>query len=198
MMVRRSDYFFSKIQVRYSDGGNSDAFVLIKDLITGCLREEVDERLSTAQALEHPLLNRDLMPEEGDLELLPTKVIMIMEGVLRSRVQDVDDSDADRGDENFEGKGLHTRLFQSYFILKKLRPSTDVLMGLREEASKFGDVSEIRSHRNHVYLEFSEVSAALRAFDEVDTAVFYPTSLWNRGVWWRKTVCDATKTTSVD
>lgn len=69
-------------------------------------------------------------------------------------------------------------------------------MGLREEASKFGDVSEIRSHRNHVYLEFSEVGAALRAFDEIDTAVFYPTCLWNRGVWWGETECaadDATK-----
>ena len=71
-------------------------------------------------------------------------------------------------------------------------------MGLREEASKFGDVSEIRSHRNHVYLEFTEVGAALRAFDEIDTAVFYPTCLWNRGVWWSETECaaaddDATK-----
>ena len=188
--------------MQYSDRGNADAFVLIKDLITGCLREDVDERLSTAQALEHPLLQRDLMPEEGDLELLPTKVIMIMEGVLRSRTsrigQDVDDSDVERGDENFEGKGLHRGVILSYTSLNKLRPSTEVLMGLREEASKFGHVSEIRSHGNHVYLEFSEVSAALRAFDEVDTAVFYPTSLWNSGVWWRKTKCDETKTTSAD
>ena len=188
--------------MRYSDKGNADAFVLIKDLITGCLREDVDERLSIVQALEHPLLKRDLMPEEGDLELLPTKIIMIMEGVLGSRIarlgQGVDDDDVERGDENFEGKGPHTCVFLSCTRIKKCCPSTEVLMGLREEASKFGDVSEIRSHRNHVYLEFSEVSAALRAFDEVDTAVFYPTSLWNSGVWWRKTKCDETKTTSAD
>ena len=86
--------------MRYSDKGNADAFVLIKDLITGCLREDVDERLSIVQALEHPLLKRDLMPEEGDLELLPTKIIMIMEGVLGSRIarlgQGVDDDDVER------------------------------------------------------------------------------------------------------
>ena len=91
--------------MRYSDTGNAEAFVLIKDLITGCLREDVDERLSVAQALEHPFLKRDLMPEEGDLELLPTKVIMIMDGVLRSRI--ADESEAEGGDENFEGKVLN-------------------------------------------------------------------------------------------
>ena len=106
--------------MRYSERGNADAFVLIKDLVTGCLKEDVDERLSIAQALEHPLLKRDLMPEEGDLELLPTKVIMIMDGVLGSRItrlgqeEDVDDSDEERGDENFEGKGPHTGAIHTY------------------------------------------------------------------------------------
>ena len=176
--------------MRYSDTGNAEAFVLIKDLITGCLREDLDERLSVTQALEHPFLKRDLMPEEGDLELLPTKVIMIMDGVLRSRI--ADESDTEGGDENFEGKVLNIVMTNSR--CNQIYPYPEVLMGLREEASKFGHVSEIRSHRNHVYLEFSEVSAALRAFDEVDSAVFYPTSLWNRGVWWRETECDETIT----
>ena len=90
--------------MRYSDTGNAEAFVLIKDLITGCLREDPDERLSVSQALEHHFLKRDLMPEEGDLELLPTKVIMIMDGVLRSQI--ADESDAEGGSENFEGKAL--------------------------------------------------------------------------------------------
>ena len=90
-------------------------FVQIKDFITCCLKEDVDERLSTARAIEHPLVKMELMPEEGDLELLPTRVVMIMEGVLRGRLagraQDDGgsgggeaDDDVERGD--FEGKGF--------------------------------------------------------------------------------------------
>ena len=103
-------------EVRYSDSGNADVFVQIKDFITCCLKEDVDERLSTARAAEHPLLKRELMPEEGDLELLPTRVVMIMEGVLRGRsagrARDGGgggeaDNDVERGD--FEGKGLYYR-----------------------------------------------------------------------------------------
>jgi hypothetical protein len=60
----------------------------------------------------------------------------------------------------------------------------DVLLGLREEASKFGVVSSIRPHRNHVYLEFPEVSSAKAAFNGMDAAVFYPACLWRKGVWW--------------
>ncbi len=63
--------------------------------------------------------------------------------------------------------------------------SADALLKqLREEASKFGTVSEIRSHRNHVYLEFPEVSCARRAYDGMQSAVFYPTCLWKRSHWW--------------
>jgi serine/threonine protein kinase len=74
-------------EMRYSEAGNDgkgDVFRSAWDLISGCLKEAPVERLSCRQALEHEFVSRkDLEPEEGDLELLPTKVIMIMEGIRR-------------------------------------------------------------------------------------------------------------------
>ncbi len=69
-------------EVRYSESGDADVFGEIKSLIFGCLHENPDQRLDYKAALRHKFLIRDdLRPQESDLDLLPTKVIMIMEGI---------------------------------------------------------------------------------------------------------------------
>ena len=63
----------------------------------------------------------------------------------------------------------------------------DVLREVREEAAKYGAVTEVKAHNGHAFVEFQEASDCQRACagltgstfdDKTVVAVFYPTQLW--------------------
>ncbi len=67
----------------------------------------------------------------------------------------------------------------------------DLLKEVREEAEKYGRVTDIKSNGGHAYVEFQEASDCQRAvtgltgttYEERPViAVFYPISLWSQNV----------------
>ena len=68
---------------------------------------------------------------------------------------------------------------------------TDLLTEVREEAEKFGRVTDIKSNGGHAYVEFQEASDCQRAVsgftgttyeDRPVMAVFYPICLWSQNI----------------
>ena len=67
----------------------------------------------------------------------------------------------------------------------------DLLIEVREEAEKFGRVTDIKSNGGHAYVEFQEASDCQSAVTGLTgttyenrpvMAVFYPICLWSRNV----------------
>ena len=67
----------------------------------------------------------------------------------------------------------------------------DVLKEVREEAEKYGRVTDIKSKGGHAYVEFQEASDCQRAVAALTgttyeqrtlLAVFYPIHLWSQNV----------------
>jgi len=68
---------------------------------------------------------------------------------------------------------------------------TDALSDIREEAEKYGRVTELCTHGGHAYIEFEEASSCFRAqsgftgrtFDGKPViAAFYPAKLWSQKI----------------
>ena len=78
-----------------------------------------------------------------------------------------------------------------YLIRNELLFFPDLLTEVREEAEKFGRVTDIKANGSHAYVEFQEASDCQRAVsgltgttyeDRPVMAVFYPICLWTQNV----------------
>ena len=149
-----------------------------------CLTDEPEERITSKDALKHPLFQYELKPSVRDMAILPSNVLRLID-IL--------------GDETQYSEGELDGTVTEYFVLIKIPGnhamlfifSLELLKDIREEAEKYGKTLNCYARGGHAYVEFQEASASKRACqnlngrtfcDKTVVAVFYPVDLWSKSI----------------